>query len=555
MGSPATLPADFFSKPQNQQAAPQSTPQSSPDTLPADFFTKQATQSAPQADPASESQMFEATTGGVNASHRYDASSNSTVPMERSTVGDIVQGAKDSGIAHLAQDAVNAPTSADEHVALNVTGPGGLIALRQAKNLVKSAGSLMKSTGEQFPQAIQDFQRTVNEFKRGDYRNAASSAASTASDAVGIFSPAQSTQAGMARELSEGARPGGNLATPLTRQILDAGTAVAGEGLGAGEAAGDLADAATQTAGKVASKIKELPSKAVETAQDIKPEWLTKRAETPSPQHGAPVKVESPLDGPTVGKQLGGKDLSQEALDALQDHVGDKIPVGSTAKNRLTAAVEPVTKAISDTASKMNNLVRDAHSFTTSVAQDNVFGEGTLNTAIDQIKNNLPPSVRENLSGDIDAVIQDADKALNSTSPAEVLEARRKLGNSIDWDRIERNPSTPAEAQNVAKAKVYRALGDKIHAEIPETSELDKVMQPNLELRSHLQSKVGERLVDDPHAATVEAESEFKKGKTQIENQVHNDQVAKNWGRIKTSLLVAGVSGGVIHTLGKLIGE
>ena len=310
-----------------------------------------------------------------------------------------------------------------------------------------------------------------------------------------------------------------------------------------------------KVAGKTAEVVGKTPGKIVETAQEIKPEWLTKRADTPAPQHGAPVKVESPLDGPTVGKQLGGKDLSQEALDALQDHVGDKIPVGSTAKNRLTAAVEPVTKAISDTASKMNNLVRDAHSFTTSVAQDNVFGEGALNTAIDQIKNNLPPSVRENLSGDIDAVMHDADKALNSTSPAEVLEARRKLGNSIDWDRIERNPSTPAEAQNLAKAKVYRALGDKIHTEIPETAELDKVMQPNLELRSHLQSKVGERLIDDPHAATVEAESELKKGKTQIENQIHNDQVAKNWGRIKTALLVAGVSGGVIHTLGKLIGE
>jgi hypothetical protein len=311
---------------------------------------------------------------------------------------------------------------------------------------------------------------------------------------------------------------------------------------------------AAETVGEVASK---LPGKVSQTTADIKPEWLTKRPDTPAPQHGAPVTVESPLDGPTVGKQLGGKDLSQEALDALQQHVGDKIPVGSTAKNRLTAAVEPVTKAISDTASKMNSIVSDAHSFTTSVAQDSVFGEGTLNSTMDGIKKNLPPSVRESLSGDIDAVLQDTDKALNSTDPTEVLEARRKLGNSIDWDKIEKNPTTPAEVQNLAKAKVYRALGDKIHSEIPETVELDKVLQPNLELRSHLQRKVGERLVDDPHSATVEAQSELKKGKTQIENQAHNAQVAKNWALVKAAGLAAGVgaSGVVLHTLGKLFGE
>ena len=45
MGNPATLPADFFSKPQNQQAAPETAPLA-PDTLPADFFTKQPAQAA-----------------------------------------------------------------------------------------------------------------------------------------------------------------------------------------------------------------------------------------------------------------------------------------------------------------------------------------------------------------------------------------------------------------------------------------------------------------------------------------------------------------------------
>ena len=58
----------------------------------------------------------------------------------------------------------------------------------------------------------------------------------------------------------------------------------------------------------------ELVKGRVPTARGIRPEWLTKKAEVPAPQHGTPVAVESPLDSATVGRQLGGKDLSQEAL-------------------------------------------------------------------------------------------------------------------------------------------------------------------------------------------------------------------------------------------------
>jgi hypothetical protein len=202
-------------------------------------------------------------------------------------------------------------------------------------------------------------------------------------------------------------------------------------------------------------------------------------------------------------------------------------------------AVEPVSKAISETASKMNDVVQKAPPLTTTVMQDSVFGEGELTNEIEGIKNNLPPSIRDSLSKDVDAIMEDADKALNSNNPAEVLEQRRLLGKRIDWDKIEKNPSTPAEAQNLARVKVYQALGSKIHAEIPDTIPLDKILQPNVELRSHMASKLGQRVIDDPHAATVEAQSEFNKGKTSIENALHNDKVAKNWKIIKSAAIAA----------------
>jgi hypothetical protein len=123
------------------------------------------------------------------------------------------------------------------------------------------------------------------------------------------------------------------------------------------------------------------------------------------------------------------------------------------------------------------------------------------------------------------------------------------LGKKIDWDKLENNPTTPAEVQNLARAKVYKALGDKIHVEIPDTVALDKTLQPNLELRSHMRTKLGDRVVEDPHAATAEAQSEFKKGTTSVENALHNAQVEKNWQKIKIALIAAGVSGAAIKSL------
>jgi hypothetical protein len=105
--------------------------------------------------------------------------------------------------------------------------------------------------------------------------------------------------------------------------------------------------------------------------------------------------------------------------------------------------------------------------------------------------------------------------------------------------------------------KVYRALGDKIHTEIPATVELDKTLQPNLELRSHLKNRLGERAMSDPHAAGVEAETQAKLGKQKIDNDAHNARVDRNWKvvgpLIGTALAGAGLSG-VYETIKHVFG-
>jgi hypothetical protein len=269
--------------------------------------------------------------------------------------------------------------------------------------------------------------------------------------------------------------------------------------------------------------------------------------------HGTPVSVTTPLDSAAISKSLGGKDLSTQAIKTLHDHVGSDIPVGSTPKTQAMAAVEPVQNMILQTASKMNQIVRNAGDFTTNIETDAGFGNNTLTSDIEALKKNLPASDRAKLSQDVDSVIEDANSVLKSTNPAEVLEYRRQLGNSIDWENVSKNPETPKEAQNTTASKLYRVLTDKLHNEIPDTVPLDRVLGPHLELRSHLRNRLGERAFEDPISATAEAQEQARRGKQAIEDDAHNTQVAKNWGRVKGALVTLGVGGGVIHEIERLL--
>jgi hypothetical protein len=333
-----------------------------------------------------------------------------------------------------------------------------------------------------------------------------------------------------------------------------------------GDVSGAATDVGAMLALENAPKLAKAGSKAVEGASDLagraankinttelRPEQLTKRLEGPQPMHGTPVSVKTPLDSAAISKSLGGKDLSAQAIQTLHDHVGSDIPVGSTPKTQAMKAVQPVHEMISQTASKMNQIVRNAGDFTTNVETDAGFGNNSLTSDLAAIKKNLPASDRAKLSQDVGSVIEDAGDALKSTNPAEVLEYRRQLGNSIDWENVSKNPETPKEAQNTTRAKLYRVLTDKIHSEIPETVELDKTLQPNLELRSHLQNRLGSRAFEDPLSATAEAQEQARRGRQAVEDDAHNAQVAKNWGRVKTALITLGVGGGVLREIEHLI--
>ena len=191
---------------------------------------------------------------------------------------------------------------------------------------------------------------------------------------------------------------------------------------------------------------------------DVTEDMFKKAPETPEPQHGTPVSVASPLDRATVNKMPGGKELSDEAFNTLQKHVGDTIPAGSTSKNTVMRAVRPVLKTIDDTGAAMDKLIQSAPDLKTSLLED---PSSTVLQDIQDIRENLPLKEEDPTNKVVDKQVQAYYDALNSKDPKELLTARRKLGNQIDWANINWNPETAGDVANTTKVKLYHAMGLK----------------------------------------------------------------------------------------------
>lgn len=268
---------------------------------------------------------------------------------------------------------------------------------------------------------------------------------------------------------------------------------------------------------------------------------FTKAKPGPIPQHGMPVETAQPLDRATVDKLAGGKNLSTDAFNTLRKHVGgpagEEIQVGSNPKNLLHSVSEPVQKTLTNTGLKINKAIQDAPAFKTNTLADT---SSTLLKDIDDVRDNLPLKLDDPLNRVIDTQVQAAYPVLEATNPSEVLAYRRKIGSQIDWGNITNSPETAGEAKNLIQAKIYTALGNKLHVEIPETAALDKVFQPNLELQTFLDKNGVSR---DPVEANAEHLSELAKGKNKLAVDAHNAQVARNWKIVTRVLQGLGLTG------------
>lgn len=162
-------------------------------------------------------------------------------PPQASVVDRSIQGAKD--FAKPIADLVKPPEGATEQLTAAIGGGGGaLAAYRIAKNIVSAVDNAVKSAPSDYADAAQNVMRAVKDFHNKDYRNALADAVSAGSTLAPTVIPGGKDT----RDLANGIRPGGDLARPLTKDILTAGTMLAG-----GEALGPEEEAANAAASRL----------------------------------------------------------------------------------------------------------------------------------------------------------------------------------------------------------------------------------------------------------------------------------------------------------------
>jgi hypothetical protein len=206
--------------------------------------------------------------------------------LQSGVVDRAIAGANRSSLSSFAP-----PQTATEHVVDAITGGtgAGLAAWRTAKSLVDSVKNAMDAKKpNEFSQAKGDVQRAVQDFHNRDYRNLAADAGSVVGDAIPV-----PVVGNTVRNISEGTRPGGDLAGALGQAAGDAAVLVGTSAVP--EAAGDLEGSAalpTHSYDPVTGAIKPIPAadavSATNAAKSGLPEGAAAQTEAPTVQSASP---------------------------------------------------------------------------------------------------------------------------------------------------------------------------------------------------------------------------------------------------------------------------
>jgi hypothetical protein len=149
----------------------------------------------------------------------------------------------------IAQSVVTPPEDHKEQIVHSVGGTPALQLYRFGRFMVDNAEKLIEAPKEEYKQAVQDFQRGIGEVQKQDYRGALASAGSTVADMIGTMPGPGAIVGPKARELSEGTRPGADLAGPLAKDATDVASLLAGE------KAPEIVEGAKGLAGKAAKTV------------------------------------------------------------------------------------------------------------------------------------------------------------------------------------------------------------------------------------------------------------------------------------------------------------
>jgi hypothetical protein len=128
-------------------------------------------------------------------------------------------------IASAAHGLLDEPRDATEHVISSTGVPGALQAYRAAKEVTDQVKNTLKAPSEGYQQAKQDLAKAIIDLHNGNWRQGLADAGSTTADIYSMIPGSVPGVGQRARALSEGTRPGGDLATPLGQSTADLGMA------------------------------------------------------------------------------------------------------------------------------------------------------------------------------------------------------------------------------------------------------------------------------------------------------------------------------------------
>lgn len=250
---------------------------------------------------------------------------------------------------------VKPPETPTEQVLDTVLGPGGLAAFRAAKGLVGSVQNVVSAGPEAYANAVKDLQRAHQEFINKDYRNAAASAGSLATDVNHIIDPALDST-NQTRQLTERTRPGADLTTPLVGQITQAGLALAGAKLAGAEPGAASEAAATETPSLLQRMNPFRPKVTADTVQpalrsDLQGTWNK-------------VADEAGVPRPTATSI---RDMGEQVADSIL----------ARSKTLYRAIDEATGNRFSGTATKLQNVVQKMRTVTTDAEEQALLIEKT----------------------------------------------------------------------------------------------------------------------------------------------------------------------------------
>jgi len=284
--------------------------------------TAQPAQPQPDSNPweiASETPAPSSPTSGVSGAGGWEVASETPAPTSAVSraVGGAWQGAKD--IAAPAVNLIKPPETPMEQVLHSTGGDPALVAYRAARTVVGTAQNLVKAGVDEYPQAISDWKQAVDEFHKGNYRNAATSAAEAGTDAFGIVTPSAAPLAQDTRRLAESTRPGGNFAGEAARQAVQAAPALLIENPFRAKIA-----TAASTASDAASAAKQVVAPTAEIAGE---EFSTRPIVRTAPNAAAGTQAvkniaqqttEAAGGAPTTGEPVSLREVWQEPIAARE---------------------------------------------------------------------------------------------------------------------------------------------------------------------------------------------------------------------------------------------